>query len=521
MGINRATIGLSVLSGFLMTVAFPGIGFSIAAWVALVFLLAAIRKTDVREGFVLGVAAGMAHFATLLYFLVGTMHVYGYLPLWLSGLIFILLVFYLSLYVGAFGALVGYFGSGSIVSLFIIPAFWVCLEYLRGIALTGFPWGFLGYTQHARLNLVQTADVFGVYGLSFLIVFVNTGIFFVFLGIKKEKWQGRTVTAGKAALSAGLLAGVLALAWAYGSFRIQSTDAMIAASEKQKIAVIQGNISQSVKWDAKFLTDTIVTYVRLSEAASKDGPDLIVWPETAIPFYFGYNAEWTEMVLAAMGDIGTWFLAGSPSVDIGKYGESYYNSAYLVNPEGDVAGRYDKAHLVPFGEYVPMKRWLPFVGHMVAQVGEFVSGRAGSTLAWPPADIGVLICYEVIFQDLAAKLTANGSKILVNITNDAWFGKTSAPYQHFSMAVFRAVENRRALVRAANTGISGFIDPVGRVLGQSALFTEAALTQEVPVMGNSLTFYTRHGDLPVLCCFILLGIIIILQKKKEAVCPSK
>ncbi|PIP38334.1 MAG: apolipoprotein N-acyltransferase [Desulfobacterales bacterium CG23_combo_of_CG06-09_8_20_14_all_51_8] len=522
MGINRITIGLSVLSGFLLTAAFPGIGWSLAAWVALVFLLAAIRKTSVREGFILGIVTGMAHFATLLYWLVGTMHIYGFLPIWLSGLIFILLVFYLSLYVGAFAALVGYFGSGSLLSLVTIPAFWVCLEYARGLALTGFPWGLVGYSQYEHLNLIQMADTFGVYGVSFVIVLANAVIFFAFLWVKKEKWRGRSVSARNASVSVIGLIVILALAWTYGSARIQSTDALIAAAEKQKISVIQGNISQSVKWDAKFLTDTIVTYVRLSEAAGKDDPDLIVWPETAIPFYFKYNVEWTKMVLAAMGGMNTWFLAGSPSVDFERYADKYYNSAYLVTPDGDIKGRYDKAHLVPFGEYVPMKRWLPFIDHMVAQVGEFKAGRAGGTLAWPPADIGVLICYEIIFPELASELAANHSKILVNITNDAWFGKTSAPYQHFSMAVFRAVENRRALVRAANTGVSGFIDPTGRILEQSSLFTEAAMTREVPVMENPVTFYTRHGDLAVLCCFIWLGIIIILQfsKNKEALCPS-
>jgi len=218
----------------------------------------------------------------------------------------------------------------------------------------------------------------------------------------------------------------------------------------------------------------------------------------------------------------TYFVIGSPTVEVDKYREHYYNSAYLISPEGDIASRTDKVHLVPFGEYVPLKKWLPFIKHIVAQVGEFKSGEKGDTLKWAPANIGMLICYEIIFPELAAETVANHAGLLVNITNDAWFGKTSAPYQHLSMAIFRAVENRRSLVRAANTGISGFIDPAGRVLRRSGLFTEAAMTCPVPVIKDHFTFYNRHGNLLVLCCFLISGISIIIKlggqvlgKKKE------
>ncbi|MCD6586204.1 MAG: apolipoprotein N-acyltransferase, partial [Desulfobacteraceae bacterium] len=206
-----------------------------------------------------------------------------------------------------------------------------------------------------------------------------------------------------------------------------------------------------------------------------------------------------------------------PTVEFAEPNEYFYNSAYLVTPDGDISARNDKVHLVPFGEYVPFKKWLPFINHLVAQVGEFKAGKKGDTLKWAPADIGVLICYEVIFPELARESVANNAGLLVNITNDAWFGNTSAPYQHFSMAVFRAVENRRSLIRAANTGISGFIDPAGRILKQSALFEDAALTCSVPVIKNQTTIYTRYGNLLVLGCFIALSFIIIIKLAAQVV----
>jgi apolipoprotein N-acyltransferase len=225
----------------------------------------------------------------------------------------------------------------------------------------------------------------------------------------------------------------------------------------------------------------------------------------------------TKMVLQAIRAMKTYFVVGSPTVEFMGSQNFLYNSAYLVTPDGDIAARNDKVHLVPFGEYVPLKKWLPFINHLVAQVGEFKSGKKGDTLKWAPADIGVLICYEIIFPELASELVANNAGLLVNITNDAWFGKTSAPYQHFSMAVFRAVENRRSLIRAANTGISGFIDPSGRVLNQSELFEKVTMTCSVPVIKNQTTFYNRHGNLLVLSCFIVLAFIIIIKSAGQVV----
>jgi apolipoprotein N-acyltransferase len=284
-------------------------------------------------------------------------------------------------------------------------------------------------------------------------------------------------------------------------------------SPTARIAVIQGNIDQTVKWNPAFQAATIKTYNRLSLSAKPENPDLIVWPESATPFYLFYNKEPTQEVLEGIQKINTDFLIGSPSFEGKEANIRYYNSAYLISPGSKTISKYDKAHLVPYGEYVPFKRWLPFLGKMVAQVGDFRPGKAGKTIPWKKDALGVQICYEIIFPDLSRAMVKNDAGLLINITNDAWFGKTSGPYQHFSMTVLRAVENRRALARAANTGISGFIDPAGRILTSTPLLQEAAVTQTLPLI-HKKTFYTRFGDIFALACLVgtLFGILFEIGK---------
>jgi apolipoprotein N-acyltransferase len=341
--------------------------------------------------------------------------------------------------------------------------------------------------------------MFGVYGISFLILLANVAIYQVYLYFTASNRHTTPVT--KRGIIGAALAAVImiSVAWVYGAFRIKSIDALAGKSASERIAVVQGNIEQSLKWDPAFQVETIQKYIRLSRSADQQKPELIVWPETAAPFYFLHNARRSAMVVRGVREIDTHFLIGSPSFRRKNNRIEYFNSSYLIDPDGKAIGKYDKAHLVPFGEYVPLKKWLPFLGKMVAQVGDFVAGKKGETLAWNDYELGVLICYEIIFPELSRAVTKNGAAVLVNITNDAWYGRTSAPYQHFSMAVLRAVENRRSLIRAANTGISGFIDPVGRVTASTQLFTDAALTRNVPFLKN-VTFYTRYGDLFALLC---------------------
>ena len=347
--------------------------------------------------------------------------------------------------------------------------------------------------------------MFGVYGVSFLVVLVNAAVYVLLLFAAKKPWRETRVSMSSAIAALLLPPLLVGVAWGYGNRRVGAMDAAMAAGKSMRVALVQGNIDQARKWDPAFQISTTKKYVDLTLAAAARQPELIVWPETATPFYFGASPKLTRLVTDTVQQAGVHLLVGSPSVDEAPGGLAYYNSAYLVTPEGRLSGRYDKAHLVPFGEYVPLKHLLSFVGKMVAQVGDFSPGEKGRTLAWgdgrPP--IGVQICFEIIFPGLSRSLVANGAGVLVNLTNDAWFGRSGAAFQHFSMTVFRAVENRRSLVRCANTGFSGFIDPVGRVVARTALFEDAVVDRPVPVLTQA-TVYTRFGDVLPLGCLVAL-----------------
>jgi len=273
-----------------------------------------------------------------------------------------------------------------------------------------------------------------------------------------------------------------------------------------RVAVIQGNIEQSQKWDPAFQIATIETYNRLSLATRRLSPDLIVWPESAAPFYFLAEVPPTRMVMQGIMATGAHFLIGAPSFALRGKNADYFNSAYLIGPGGEVLGKYDKAHLVPFGEYTPFKKYLPFLGKIVEHVGDFKPGIKGQTLEMQGRKLGIQICYEIIFPALSQAMVQNGAGLLITITNDAWYGTTAGPYQHFSLAVLRAVENRRALARAANTGISGFVDPAGRVLGPTRLMEEATAVRDLPLL-DAATVYTRYGDIFAGVC--LMGSIAI------------
>ncbi len=503
---HRTRQVLAAGSGLLLTGAFPDAGFSWLAWFGIVPLLLAIHNLSWRKAFGLGFLAGMVHFLTLVYWIAYTMRTYGYLP-WPVGIsILALLAACLALFPAGFAALVSRLRPHPLLALFLVPVIWVALEYLRSFFLSGFPWELLGYSQYRELHLVQISDIFGVYGVSGLLVVANASLFILLLGLLKRDWNGVPITRGIAATALALGVLLNGLSWFYGAHRIREIDRTSAAAPAIRAAFVQGNIEQALKWDPAFQSATVDTYLRLSRTVMDQRPDLVVWPETALPFHFGYEALLTERVREGVRQSATYFLVGSPSFEKGPGRVDFYNSAYLLDPRGGVVGKYNKAHLVPFGEYVPLKRWLPFLGKLVEQVGDFSRGAIGETITWKHGRLGVLICYEGIFANIARTMARNGANLLINITNDAWYGRTSAPYQHFSMIVLRAIENRRTLIRAANTGISGFVDPAGRILEKTALFTEAAGVRQVPLIAT-VSIYSRIGDVFAAAC---LGVVVIL-----------
>jgi len=511
---HRAAVFYAVASGVLLTCAFDNIGAGFAAWFAIGFLMLGLRDAGPKHAFYLGLLAGFVHYATLLYWLVPTMRVYGPLPLGLAVGALLLLAFYLALYVSVFSVLLAAAVRRPLFLVVAAPVFWVALEYAKTFLFTGFPWGLVGYSQYAYLTLIQSADLFGVYGVSFFIVVINAAAFVIALHVLKLPWG--TGGSGRAAArwEALLCAGIIVLAFSgnvlYGSTRMADVDARAAASGQIGVSVVQGNIEQAIKWDDAFISETIERYIRLSGETMTESPDLVVWPETAMPFYFLREKEYTDRVLEGLKRMDAWFLIGSPAYELeeGSGDFIFYNTAYLFDPKTRLAGAYDKVHLVPFGEYVPLGDRLPFVGRMVHSIGDFHPGEPGTVLSANKADLGVQICYEIIFPRYSARMVENGGNLIVNITNDAWFGETAGPVQHFSMTVFRAVENRKSLVRSANTGISAFVDPAGRILEQTRLNETAAIYREMPVMDGDRSFYTNYpGALPAFC--ILSSFLIV------------
>jgi apolipoprotein N-acyltransferase len=498
---------LALASGVMLTASFPRIGWSAMAWAALVPLLYAVCERPAATGFKLGFIAGMVHHITLLYWVTGVMGTYGGLPVAVSWAVLFLLAAYLSFYPAVFCSAMIVAWSKGPRWLWIAPFLWVGLEYVRSFFLSGFPWENLGYSQFDWLQLIQISDMFGVYGVSALIVAVNALFFELLKKISEKKALPWTALAVVALFFGGTLG--------YGAWRIKRIDESVAQAPSLTVALVQGNIDQARKWDPSFQEETLRRYERLTRTTWRDRPSLTIWPETALPFYFLHDQVLADQVIALVREAKSHFVLGSPSFETVGDEVRYFNSAYLVGPDGAVLGRYDKVHLVPYGEYVPLRRFFPFLGKIVEAVGDFKAGQAGRVLSWEGGKLGVLICFEVIFPGLARTLAANGAQLLVNITNDAWFGKSSAPYQHLSMAVFRAVENRRSLTRAANTGISVFVDPVGRILGETPLFEEAVRTGSVPIM-EERGFYTRWGDaFAILCVMVCLGALGIFFWKNR------
>jgi apolipoprotein N-acyltransferase len=305
---------------------------------------------------------------------------------------------------------------------------------------------------------------------------------------------------------AAVAALFLVLAAGYGVWRIGDVTRRLESIPQQTVALIQGNIDQSIKWEPSFQNETVRIYRDLSLRAAKEGPQLIVRPETATPFMFQNHDELHESVVGVAKSTGAYLLFGSPSYTHREGEIRFQNSAIVLSPAGEMIGKYDKVHLVPYGEYVPLRPLFPFIEKLAVGVGDFLSGSGFQPVTIAGERVGFLICYEGIFPEIGRAYGRSDASLLVNITNDAWFGTTSAPFQHLSMTVFRAVENRLYVVRAANTGVSAIIDATGRITAQTGLFERTFLTGPVQIHRTE-SFYTQYGDLFVFFCMIALLVI--------------
>jgi apolipoprotein N-acyltransferase len=423
---------------------------------------------------------GAAAYAACLYWVAIPGHDFGGLPWVLAAPCPVLLGLYLGLYPGFFGlGLRLCRGLPPILLGLFAACLWASLEMLRGTLLTGFPWLVLASAFSAWPQVLQPASLMGAYALSGLLA----GASLMVLGPVKG-FPAR-------------LAGVLALA-GLAAFGVHSLSASTPSSGSLSVSLIQGNIDQSLKWDKAFQNGTVERYITLSGSEVREhAPEMVIWPETALPFYFQEPNVLSGKVRQFARENRVFLLTGSPAYtpDFEKDVMRLHNRAYLIGPGGSNRGTYDKVHLVPFGEYVPLKRLLFFVDKMVDAVGDFVPGKKPGPLDGEGFSPGLLICYETIFPELAQSRVAQGSDLLVNISNDAWFGRSSAPLQHLHLSVLRCVEQRRSMARATNTGISALIDPKGRILARTELFELASLHAPALPLVERKTFFHQNRRL--------------------------
>lgn len=516
----------------LQVLIFPKPSLYFLTWIALAPLIYAVlrtRETDaaellnsenpsflapgsVRQGFILGYVSGVVWYLGSCYWVYHVMHLYGGLHPVVAFLLLVAFALYLALYHGIFGATLAWAGQArtgfSRRALVLAPFLWVAVELAR-CYITGFPWDLLGTTQVDNIPLARISTMTGVYGISFEIVLVNSAFAAAFL-VTARKRKSMLLAAITAAIA--LQAGRWVKLDPYTS---QATATLV----QHNIPVKQGN------WTYEYFERTLRDLEQLSVPPAKGvNPGLIVWPESPAPFFLN-DSRFLTSVAGLARNSNSYLVAGALGVRAaaatGDVPNDLFNSAVLIGPDGSVASRYDKNHLVPFGEYVPLGQFLSFAKALTSEVGNFAAGTDRVPLEAGPQRVGVFICYESIFPNEVRLFALRGGQLFINISNDGWFGATGAPEQHLNMARMRAIENHRWLLRATNTGITVSVDPLGRIVTRApqnqriAIAAPYALTEET-------TFYTRYGDwFPIACAIIsILGLLFRSRARGEMVEPQ-
>lgn len=501
---------LAILSGLLLTAGFPKPGMYYVSWIALVPLLIVLPGKTCKRAFLLGYLCGLVHFFTVLFWIRHAVYHYGGLPDILAMIILFLLCVILAPYPAVFALIARKWQKSSLLWVFGLPFVWVAVEFLRTYTpFSGFPWASIGYSQTPLNLLIQGADITGVYGISWLVVLSNT----VIAGFLLDQYR----RVGIPVLACCIVAALL-----YGSVRIHEVRRLQALAAPFTVSVIQGNIEQSEKWDPAIIGVTLKRYSQYSLEAIKAEPstDLLFWPESAMPFFYGLDEEPTSYLNSFIKEAGKPVLFGSDGITRVEGKAALLNRAYLVDANAVIKGAYAKQHLVPFGEYVPFSRILFFVRHLVAGDVEFVPGGSPGPLYLGERPLGLLICYEVIFPGISRESIRGGAEVLMNMTNDAWYGDTGGPYQHLDMSKWRAIEFRVPLIRSANTGVSAFFDATGNELGRLPLNSGGFLTRTIYPM-RSISFYTRFGDVFawlsvfVAFCGLLYGSFYLKTKRRN------
>ena len=465
------------------------------AWIALVPLLIALSGWRGREerlpgqpplrAFLLGLTSGTVYFVGTVYWTSTVVATYGNLPMAVATFAMVLLALYLALFPAVMAVVTSRLISrGGAGALLLAPAAWVATEFFRGYLFGGFPWVPLGNSQVTVLPVAQLASVFGVYGLSMLVAFVNAAIAYALVTSGRERV--------KALASAAVL---LAAVGTWGAMRI-ADGSLTRQGTPIRVGLAQGNIEQSDKWRPGEARRIFTTYIGLTRETVRRGAQFVIWPESATPFTFERDPVGEQMMRDLAREVRVPILFGSDQQTAVAGQPAHYNAAYQLGPDGKTLAVYRKIHLVPFGEFVPMSDWLSFFPPLVQTLAGFAPFNPGESMVMLPVGdrlTSTAICYEVVYPSLVREAVLGGSQLLTTITNDAWYGHSSAPFQHFDMASMRAIEHGRYLARAANTGISGVVDPYGRVVARSELFEQVGLVQEARFLSGR-TLYTNIGD---------------------------
>ena len=467
------------------------------------------------QAFLRGVLAGVVFYILQLYWIVSVLKTFGGLPWILAALSLFLLVIYMSIYLGIFSSCFYLLSRGGRFwpYLLAVPAVWVGLDWVRSWFISGFPWMDFGYGLWSVPGVLQIADLLGHHVLTFMIILINLVLSLFICRRFNGLQRVGSVIVVLLLLGAGLL---------YSKKRWTQVQGLIDGAAVAQVGIVQGNIEQGKKWSPEERVKTVDSYLQLSDRlVVEKSADLIVWPETALPFYPRGN-ELIRPVKAFLKKSGTTLLTGAPwyeVVDWDKRQFEYFNGAFILSRTDEPGGYYFKSHLVPYGEYVPLKKYMPFLAPLVEAAGDFTPGQVGSPLEAGEIKAGVLICYESIFPGIGRRWVENGANVLVNLTNDAWYGKSSAPYQSWAMTVLRSVETRRSLVRSANTGISGVIDPLGRIKSESELFVAWADTIEVPLMKERSLFVAGgflFGPICAAAGVLICIVAMVMDKRRRA-----
>lgn len=526
-----------LLSGLLLTTAFPPLEWAWMAWVALLPALLAGPTADLRGRIVGGAVLGLAHCLTLF----GWLNEVGFFAGFLLGAAIAVFPALWYIAVAKFAtknvtspndgegrspsAAVGGFPAPSrgrrrlleLARVLLPAALWVTLEWVRSWLFTGLPWGFAGISQWQQRPLLPLVTVTGVHGLSFLILAVNLSLARLLLAVWRRQW---TLCVPRGAV----LAAVLILTFAAPQGAALLYPPPLLSERTVRIGAVQGNIPQSRGRGEEMLPVALEAYDQISRSLVRtDQPDLLLWPETAVPAALRYDETYARMVETLCRDTRTPLMMGSIDYRFpptnggnGEDGDETdrnaapdgFNSAFLLGPTGDILEHYDKIHLVPFGEYTPFEELLPFLADWIG-MGRSLTAGSEHTLFRLPGRIraGVNICYEDCFPHISRTFTRRGAEVLLTLTNDAWYAQSAGSRQHMIHAVFRAVENRRPLMRSGNNSDTCLIQADGRVEGllydedSGNRFIRAGKVYHLQAPQTlPLTFYTRFGDVFALLC---------------------